>query len=89
MPCHSELSSQEIEVLHKYNEVQMRLACDRCKELEARGGEVPDWAKEWWAIHKQRDEQQRKHEEEAARSFQIRQQAILKLTSEERNELGV
>lgn len=76
-------------MLRKYAEVQMRLACDRCKELEARGNEIPAWAKEWWSIHKKIDKEQQERDEQTRRSNNVRQQAIEKLTPEERNELGV
>lgn len=66
-----------------------RLSCDRCREIEARGGTVPEWAMDWWQRHKQEDEERLRTETAAVESAVIRARAIRKLSREEREELGV
>ena len=73
----------------EHTQTVIRLACDRCRELETRGGAVPEWAKEFWDEHKQRDEERLQREAKAQHGAEIRKQAIAKLTPEERSELGV
>ncbi len=90
MPCRDyqneddrlNLSASELNIM-------IRLACDRCQEIESRGGEIPMWAVEWWENHKRQDEEQSQRTEEARRSSDIRKKAIAKLTQQERDELGV
>lgn len=67
----------------------LRLACDRCKAIEAQGGAIPEWAKEWWESHKAADAQRARESAEVRRQNKIREKALKKLTPEERNELGI
>ena len=89
MPCRDErdhLPGEEDNINHQ---IMTRLSCDRCREIEARGGTVPDWAKGWWDEHKKADASRIVREQEAKRASEVRQRAIDKLTPEERAELGV
>lgn len=73
----------------EHHQTLTRLACDRCREIEARGGKVPSFAKKWWDEHKQRDEELLKSSKKAIISSKIRAKAVKKLTPEEREELGL
>jgi hypothetical protein len=90
MPC-SDAGPSAADARREYEnrQIMIRLACDRCREIEARGGHVPDWAKRWWMEHQLRDAERLMREEAARRSNAIREQAIAKLSAEERAELGV
>ena len=89
MPCVTDRPSGWIDVDGEVYAVVVRLACDRCKEIEARGGEVPGFAKDWWESHKIADARRLAGEELAQRQEGLRRNAIAKLTPEERAELGV
>ena len=90
MPCSDGGPSREqIEREHRDHQTMTRLACDRCREIESRGGIVPAWAQEWWTEHKRRDNERLERETKAQSEAEIRKQAIAKLTPEEREELGV
>ena len=90
MPCSDGGPSREqIEREQRDHQTMTRLACDRCREIEARGGTVPAWAQEWWQEHKRRDDDRQQRETQAQREAEIRKRAISKLTPEEREELGV
>ncbi len=71
------------------HQILTRLACDRCREIEARGGLVPTWAQEWWTDHKREDAEREAQNQRAKQEAAIRRRAIAKLTPEEREELGV
>lgn len=73
----------------KAHQTMTRLSCDRCREIEARGGVVPEWAREWWDAHKLEDKRRLELEEAVRKGAEIRKRAIAKLTPEERSELGV
>lgn len=63
--------------------------CSACSALEAAGLEVPPAAAELWELHKQED-QKRIHAEVASeRKAQLRQSGLEKLTSAERDALGL
>lgn len=90
MPCTDNGPSREqIERQQRDHQTMTRLSCDRCREIEYRGGTVPEWAREWWEDHKQRDAEQLKQNARARQDARIRQKAIAKLTKREREELGV
>ena len=90
MPCRDYgPTPQEAERDLRFHQTMVRLACDRCRELEARGGTVPDWAQEWWQGHRRRDDERQQREAQAQREAEIRKRAVAKLTPEERAELGV
>jgi len=90
MPCHDAgPSREETERSRRDHQTMTRLACDRCREIEARGGTVPEWAQEWWTNHKRKDAERLERDLRAQREAKIRAHAIAKLTPEEREELGV
>jgi hypothetical protein len=90
MPCSdSGPSREEIERESRDHQTMTRLSCDRCREIESRGGTVPSWGQEWWQEHKLRDAERLKRDHKVQREAEIRKQAIAKLTPEEREELGV
>jgi hypothetical protein len=90
MPCLDPGPSyNDIERAQRERDIITRLACDRCREIEARGGVVPAWALEWWQQHKQADALRQRTERKARQDMATRQRAIAKLTPEERAELGV
>ena len=90
MPCSGGGPSKEqIDREIRDENTMTRLSCDRCKEIESRGSEVPDWAKEWWESHKRKDYEETLHSEKKRKEVEIRKRAINKLTPEERAELGV
>lgn len=88
-PAERAAERKSMERKRKLDDAMTRLACDRCRELEARSGEVPEWAVEWWKIHKKEDERRIQKEVAARKSAEVRKQAIAKLSKEEREELGV
>lgn len=91
MPCYQdpyERSPRQVEEDLKYQEdidIMTRLACDRCREIERRGGLVPGWAAQWWLEHRRADDVRPGF----ARDNYVRMMAIAKLTDAEREELGV
>lgn len=90
MPCSGGGPSREDQEREARDQDTLaRLACDRCRELEARGGTVPEWAREWWVDHKKQDAERARREKAAKTSAKIRKQAIAKLSKAERDELGV
>lgn len=90
MPCTDGGPSwEDIQKEQRNHATIVRLACDRCRELESRGGAVPDWALEWWNEHRTQDLRRQRYEAAAQRDAEIRKQAIAKLTPKERAELGV
>jgi hypothetical protein len=96
MPCATEQnecrsSDDPVKVSSRFirrRAAETRLACDRCRQLETNGG-VPEWATEWWELHKVIDDERIATEAEAARTAKVRKSALAKLTAEEREELGV
>jgi hypothetical protein len=91
MPCQSDYSPsyEELQRERQMRDTETRLACDRCRELEARGGVVPELARGWWEKHKAEDAARLAAEIRAKRDAEVRAKAISKLTPEERAELGV
>ena len=90
MPCSDGGPSYEqVEQEERDLKTMTRLACDRCKEIEARGGNVPAWAMEWWTRHKAKDRERLKEDAVARRESKIRKTALAKLTKKEREELGL
>lgn len=66
-----------------------RLACERCKDIESNGGEVPDWARDWWEFHKVEDMKRERREVDAKKREEDRQAARDKLSPYDRAILGL
>ena len=73
-----------------------RLACAYCSQLEKEGKEIPKEARGWWKHHKKMDEVRKREEamkavEERARieAEKKKQDALNKLTAEEKRLLGL
>lgn len=68
-----------------------RLACERCEEYETKGGieAVPQWAQQWWLLHKMKDAEERDRERQERERLEERARALAKLTPEERAALGI
>lgn len=80
MPCFSDQPSKADE----YCDVLTRLACDRCKDIIARGKKIPKWAQDWWEYHQEEDKQHKQMDKEEREEEKLRKQALAKLTKEER-----
>lgn len=52
MPCYDHRDAEEAE---RTRQITVRLACEYCHLLEAKGDAIPEWARAWWADHKRRD----------------------------------
>lgn len=90
MPCaDGGPSREETELERRFERVMTRLSCDRCNEIEARGGKVPAWAQEWWKAHQWIDNRRLEESAKVRRQREIRNRAVAKLTKEERAELGL
>jgi hypothetical protein len=90
MPCSDGGPTREqVEQERQDHQTMTRLSCDRCREIEARGGVVPEWAQSWWQKHKRHDAARLEREAVARRQQEIRMKALSKLTKAEREELGV
>lgn len=90
MPCQDNGPSQEqIERSQRYYQVMTRLSCDFCRGIEAAGGTVPDWAKEWWEDHQMRDSQRLNEEAKTKQVEALKAKALAKLTNREREALGL
>ncbi len=95
MPCNSGMGSSfsgtDYEA-RRENDRMARVMCDMLRALEAQGVDVsiygPDAAK-WWAEHKAHDARRKLQEETAKRQAEIREQALSKLSDEERAALGI
>lgn len=99
MPCSDggwsrSVDDSEIRSLEKRNDKLARIACAAMTALEANGIEdfillENDEVREWWAEHKEFDRKRREKEAERKRLAQIRQDALAKLSPEERKVLGI
>lgn len=90
MPCQSEPPTEaEERRMREDDNTMTRLACDRCKSIEASGGEIPKWAKRWWQEHKSLDAERMERNQQQKREASIRKKAISKLSKSERAALGV
>jgi hypothetical protein len=67
----------------------LRLACGYCRGVEKAGGEVPEWAREWWEFHKLEDEARLRREAEQRRKDDLKKSAMDKLSSEEKAALNI
>lgn len=87
MPCESGPSYEDVQREKRMRDAMARLACTYCKELEARGEPIPDWAVEWWTIHKAEDRARELREAAERRERELRESALMKLTGEEQQAL--
>jgi hypothetical protein len=68
------------------------LLCTLCYDIETLnmvGYKFPKKVKVWWDDHKVADEKRRKLEEESRKVAEIKQEALAKLSIEERKALGL
>ena len=101
MPCQSydtqwaETSNdRDIKRLKKEADKLARIACRALQELEDNGIEdmlllKDDESREWWAKHKEADRKARAIVEAKERRERVRQEALAKLSQEEREVLGI
>ena len=71
-----------------------RIACKAMSELERNGIEDmlvlrDDEVREWWTAHKEADRKRQEAEERAAHRERVRQEALAKLSTEEKEILGI
>jgi hypothetical protein len=101
MPCQSydtqwaETSNdRDIKRLKKEADKLARIACRALQELEDNGIEdmlllKDDETREWWNKHKEADRKARAIIEERERRERVKQEALAKLSEEEREVLGI
>jgi hypothetical protein len=101
MPCQSydtqwaETSNdRDIKRLKKEADKLARIACRALQELEDNGIEdmlllKDDESREWWAKHKEADRKARERLEALERRERVKQEALAKLSQEEREVLGI
>src|SRR5574343_1494989 len=80
MPCSDDRRDEP----NPHYQTLVRLACERCREIELHGGAVPHWAAQWWAEHQEVDRQRRAREAAEAERARLRKYALAKLSPEER-----
>lgn len=71
-----------------------RIACRAMAELEKQGRAdflliENEEVREWWSAHKEADAKAQAEREEKARRHQVRNEALAKLTNEEKKVLGI
>lgn len=101
MPCQSyetswadDSSNREVKKLKKEADKLARIACAALNELEENGiAEVlllkNDELREWWAAHKEADRKERERVAEIERKERVRQEALDRLSAEEKELLGL
>ena len=90
MPCMDGGPSREqIERYKRFHVAMTRLACDRCRDLLRRYRPIPEWAEEWWAVHQADDHARREVERCEVRKKRARNEALAKLSPEDRDALGI
>lgn len=101
MPCQSYDSSwdsgsdqRKIRELKKQADMLARIACKALTELEKNQVEDmlllgDDEVREWWAQHKEADRKEQARQAEKERRERVREEALAKLSSEERELLGI
>ena len=101
MPCQSydtnwaETSNdRDVKRLKKETDKLARIACRALEELERNGIEdmlllKDDETREWWQKHKEADRRARAIIEERERLERVKQEALAKLSEEEREVLGI
>lgn len=66
-----------------------RLACARCKDLENRNQPIPKFAQDWWLRHKEADRIRAKRDRERRELEEKKQNALKKLSNEDKKVLGL
>ena len=101
MPCQSydtnwatDHSDADIRRLKRETDKLARIACRALEELERNGIEdmlllKDDETREWWAKHKEADRKARAVVEERERRERVKEEALAKLSHEERELLGL
>ena len=102
MPCQSygddwtreNDSSRKLKALKKEADMLARIACKALTELEANGVEdllllKDDEVRTWWKKHKEDDAREQARVAEIERKERVKAEALAKLSSEEREILGI
>lgn len=96
MPCmdYESSSSDNSRTLKKQADKLARIACAALEELERNGiAEVlllkNDELREWWSAHKEADRRERERLAEIERKERVRQEALDRLSAEEKELLGL
>ena len=96
MPCKDYESDyhDDVEELKEQCDRLARIACKAMQELEDNGIEdmlvlKDDEVRDWWLKHKEADRKAREKREKAERRAQVKAEALSKLSSEEREVLGI
>jgi hypothetical protein len=101
MPCQSydtnwadDSNDRDVRRLKKETDKLARIACRALEELERNGIEdmlllKDDETREWWAKHKEADRKARAIIEERERLERVKQEALSKLSQEEKEVLGI
>jgi predicted ribonuclease YlaK len=101
MPCQSydtnwadNSNDRDVRRLKEEADKLARIACRALEELERNGIEdmlllKDDETREWWAKHKEADRKARAIIEERKRRERVKQEALAKLSAEEREVLGI
>ena len=101
MPCQSydtnwaeDSNDRDVKRLKREADKLARIACRALEELERNGIEdmlllKDDETREWWAKHKEADRKARAIIEERERRERVKQEALAKLSQEEREVLGI
>jgi hypothetical protein len=102
MPCQSygddwtreNDSGRKLKALKKEADMLARIACKALNELEANGIEdllllKDDEVRAWWKKHKEDDAREQARVAELERKKRVREEALAKLSSEERELLGI
>ena len=101
MPCQSyesnwaySSSDSDVKRLKKEADKLARIACKALTELIKHGKAdflilQDDEVREWWEAHQEADRKEREREAERARKKAIKEQALARLTEEEKEVLGI
>jgi hypothetical protein len=101
MPCQSydtnwaeDSNDRDVRRLKKEADKLARIACRAMEELERNGIEdmlllKDDETRDWWAKHKEADRKARAIIEERERRERVKQEALAKLSQEEKEVLGI
>lgn len=90
MPCmDGGPTREEISRQNQDFEIITKLACRLCKEIEKRGEKVPKFAKDWWERHKLADEERKRLEKVKKEKERRKQNALAKLSPEDKKALGL
>lgn len=65
-----------------------RMLCETCKQATRTGITLRPEVRAWWEQHQKADARRLEEEAEAARQDQLRNQALTRLSDEERKALG-